>query len=69
MFCNRGGCTLFFCSGYCIDFLKNRSWITILDGSLIDSNLVTIQPILPWPIRLGLMHLHEIRFFALKKQC
>ncbi|MCU7882511.1 MAG: hypothetical protein KZQ66_17445, partial [Candidatus Thiodiazotropha sp. (ex Lucinoma aequizonata)] len=28
---------------------------------------VTIQPILPWPTRLGLMHLHEIRFFALKK--
>ncbi|MCU7893963.1 MAG: hypothetical protein KZQ62_02615 [Candidatus Thiodiazotropha sp. (ex Lucinoma aequizonata)] len=30
---------------------------------------VTIQLILPWPTRLGLMHLHEIRFFALKKQC
>ncbi|MCU7888101.1 MAG: hypothetical protein KZQ59_07560 [Candidatus Thiodiazotropha sp. (ex Lucinoma aequizonata)] len=30
---------------------------------------VTIQPILPWLTRLGLMHLHEIRFFALKKQC
>ncbi|MCU7879758.1 MAG: hypothetical protein KZQ66_20995 [Candidatus Thiodiazotropha sp. (ex Lucinoma aequizonata)] len=30
---------------------------------------VTIQPILSWPTRLGLMHLHEIRFFALKKQC
>ncbi|MCU7898733.1 MAG: hypothetical protein KZQ71_13360 [Candidatus Thiodiazotropha sp. (ex Lucinoma aequizonata)] len=36
--------------------------------SIFDS-LVTIQPILPWPTRLGLMHLHEIRFFALKKQC
>ncbi|MCU7899162.1 MAG: hypothetical protein KZQ66_21010 [Candidatus Thiodiazotropha sp. (ex Lucinoma aequizonata)] len=34
-----------------------------------DNNFVTIQLILPWPIRLGLMHLHEIRFFALKKQC
>ncbi|MCU7888272.1 MAG: hypothetical protein KZQ59_08580 [Candidatus Thiodiazotropha sp. (ex Lucinoma aequizonata)] len=34
-----------------------------------DNNFVTIQPILPWPTRLGLMHLHEIRFFALKKQC
>ncbi|MCU7887671.1 MAG: hypothetical protein KZQ59_05020 [Candidatus Thiodiazotropha sp. (ex Lucinoma aequizonata)] len=32
-----------------------------------DNNFVTIQPILPWPTRLGLMHLHEIRFFALKK--
>ncbi|MCU7881078.1 MAG: hypothetical protein KZQ66_14845, partial [Candidatus Thiodiazotropha sp. (ex Lucinoma aequizonata)] len=32
------------------------------------SCFVTIQPILPWPTRLGLMHLHEIRFFALKKQ-
>ncbi|MCU7889239.1 MAG: hypothetical protein KZQ59_14220 [Candidatus Thiodiazotropha sp. (ex Lucinoma aequizonata)] len=31
-----------------------------------DNNFVTIQP---WPTRLGLMHLHEIRFFALKKQC
>ncbi|MCU7893778.1 MAG: hypothetical protein KZQ62_01485 [Candidatus Thiodiazotropha sp. (ex Lucinoma aequizonata)] len=31
--------------------------------------IVTIQPIRPWPTRLGLMHLHEIRFFALKKQC
>ncbi|MCU7911802.1 MAG: hypothetical protein KZQ63_06790, partial [Candidatus Thiodiazotropha sp. (ex Lucinoma aequizonata)] len=26
-----------------------------------DNNFVTIQPILPWPTRLGLMHLHEIR--------
>ncbi|MCU7907832.1 MAG: hypothetical protein KZQ71_03515 [Candidatus Thiodiazotropha sp. (ex Lucinoma aequizonata)] len=34
-----------------------------------DNNFVTIQPILPWPTRLGLMHLHEIWFFALKKQC
>ncbi|MCU7908086.1 MAG: hypothetical protein KZQ71_05050, partial [Candidatus Thiodiazotropha sp. (ex Lucinoma aequizonata)] len=34
-----------------------------------DNNFVTIQLILPWPTRLGLMHLHEIRFFALKKQC
>ncbi|MCU7879651.1 MAG: hypothetical protein KZQ60_03095, partial [Candidatus Thiodiazotropha sp. (ex Lucinoma aequizonata)] len=33
----------------------------------IKNNNVTIQPILPWPTRLGLMHLHEIRFFALKK--
>ncbi|MCU7896391.1 MAG: hypothetical protein KZQ62_16855 [Candidatus Thiodiazotropha sp. (ex Lucinoma aequizonata)] len=33
------------------------------------SCFVTIQPILPWPTRLGLMDLHEIRFFALKKQC
>ncbi|MCU7880162.1 MAG: hypothetical protein KZQ60_06140, partial [Candidatus Thiodiazotropha sp. (ex Lucinoma aequizonata)] len=30
-----------------------------------DNNFVTIQSILPWPTRLGLMHLHEIRFFAL----
>ncbi|MCU7879499.1 MAG: hypothetical protein KZQ66_16335 [Candidatus Thiodiazotropha sp. (ex Lucinoma aequizonata)] len=33
------------------------------------SCFVTIQSILPWPTRLGLMHLHEIWFFALKKQC
>ncbi|MCU7896311.1 MAG: hypothetical protein KZQ62_16400 [Candidatus Thiodiazotropha sp. (ex Lucinoma aequizonata)] len=34
-----------------------------------DNNFVTIQPILAWPTRLDLMHLHEIRFFVLKKQC
>ncbi|MCU7881957.1 MAG: hypothetical protein KZQ66_02945 [Candidatus Thiodiazotropha sp. (ex Lucinoma aequizonata)] len=33
----------------------------------IPKKAVTIQPILPWPTRLGLMYLHEIRFFALKK--
>ncbi|MCU7880645.1 MAG: transposase, partial [Candidatus Thiodiazotropha sp. (ex Lucinoma aequizonata)] len=33
----------------------------------MEKKWVTIQPILPWPTRLGLMHLHEIRFFALKK--
>ncbi|MCU7887799.1 MAG: hypothetical protein KZQ66_14025, partial [Candidatus Thiodiazotropha sp. (ex Lucinoma aequizonata)] len=51
--------------------MKEREDGQLLDGIIQMDNAywrVTIQPILPWPTRLGLMHLHEIRFFALKKQ-
>ncbi|MCU7882255.1 MAG: hypothetical protein KZQ60_18360, partial [Candidatus Thiodiazotropha sp. (ex Lucinoma aequizonata)] len=49
--------------------LDPKSWDDIPQILLGLQHIVTIQPILPWPTRLGFMHLHEIRFFALKKQC
>ncbi|MCU7887762.1 MAG: hypothetical protein KZQ59_05565 [Candidatus Thiodiazotropha sp. (ex Lucinoma aequizonata)] len=52
--------------------IKSLWQVTSVELAVSDGNVtvhVTIQPILPWPTRLDLMHLHEIRFFALKKQC
>ncbi|MCU7882314.1 MAG: transposase [Candidatus Thiodiazotropha sp. (ex Lucinoma aequizonata)] len=45
--------------------LKNKMKRLEMEKEIL-KKAVTIQP---WPTRLGLMHLHEIRFFALKKQC
>ncbi|MCU7888311.1 MAG: hypothetical protein KZQ66_10925, partial [Candidatus Thiodiazotropha sp. (ex Lucinoma aequizonata)] len=54
-----------------IDTNRQSTMSILLAGetkTTVKIKTVTIQPILPWPTRLGLMHLHEIRFFALKKQ-